>query len=480
MLWWDEVAAERPTPRPALDSDVTADVCIVGGGYTGLWTAIETKRQDPTAKVVLVEAKRVGDGASGRNGGWATGWYDELPELIERFGHDQALWLAHACSTGIDEIKRTAEEFNFDCHFRQHGALWASTAPAHDGVWDRAVQACRATGNADKLEVLDAAEAARRTGSPLVRCAARQTDGAAVHPARLVLGLLHAATTLGVRVYENTPAIKVLQGATPCVVTPRGRVSAGHVVLATNVGLLRRRELRRAAVSAGSHIVATAPLGDRLKQLPFRHGELFGDARLLVHYAQVTRSGRLVFGRGGGYIGFMGRASASESGGAIWERQVEADLRRYFPQLADVPITHRWGGAVDRAPLHLPFVGALDHRWNITYALGYSGNGVAPSVLMGRILSRLALGQQDDYTTCALVSGPPAYLPPEPFRTVGGYFVQAAIGRVERAQERGRRPGPLSSLGRRLLWATTPRWAEPRLRQSPRITPRSAVREVAK
>jgi len=458
---------------------VTADVCIVGGGYTGLWTAVEIKRQDPSADVVLIEARRVGDGASGRNGGWATGWYDELPELIEKFGLDQALWLARACADGIGEIRRTAEEFSFDCHFRQQGALWTSTAPAHDGVWERAVQACRATGNADKLEVLDPAEAARRTGSPLVRCAARQTDGAAIHPAWLVVGLLQAATALGVRVHEHTPALKLRRGAFPSVVTPAGRISARHVVLATNARLLALPALRRAAASVGSHVVATAPLGERAKELPFHHGELVGDSNMLVHYAQVTRSGRVVFGRGGGYVGAAGRPSASELTGRPWERRVEADLRRFFPQLADVPITHRWGGAVDRAPGHLPFAGTLDDHWTVTYALGYSGNGVVPSVLMGRILSRLALGRRDEYTSCALVSGPPDYFPPEPFRTVGAYLVQAAIARAERAEERGRRPDPLSALGRRLVRTTIPRPLEPRLRRRPAYPPRKSEGGVA-
>jgi hypothetical protein len=142
---------------------------------------------------------------------------------------------------------------------------------------------------------------------------------------------------------------------------------------------------------------------------------------------------------------------------------VERDLRRWFPQLADVPLTHAWGGAVDRAPGHLPFAGTLGDHETVHYATGFSGNGVAPSALLGRIVGRRALGIRDAYTSCALVSGPPHYLPPEPARVLGGVVVRDAVRRAEAAEERGERPGRVSAALRRMVWFTMPRALEPRL-----------------
>jgi glycine/D-amino acid oxidase-like deaminating enzyme len=463
VLWSDRAAGAPDGLRQApLTSSRSADVCIVGGGFTGLWTALEIKQQNPAVSVVLLEATTCGAGASGRNGGWATGWFDELPELIEHFGVQQALWLAEESSQAVARIGQTAEEFGFDAHVRQSGALWTATSPSQLGSWDRAVEACARYGRPEMLELLTGDEVRRRTGSPLPLAAARHTDAASVHPYRLVQGLLKAVLSLGVEVYEATPMQGFTRGTPVTVQTPMAVVEAAQVVLATGVWAAALPELRRAIVPAASHVIATEPLA--AKDLgEWADGSLFGDARLQVHYAQVTRDGRIVFGKGGGAVGAFGRVVPAHYWDEDSVRRVHADFVTHFPHLAGARITHSWGGAVDRAPHHMPFVGTVDGAGNIHYGVGYSGNGVAPSALIGRILGRRAVGVVDDYTACALVSGPPAYLPPDPIRYVGGRMVQAGIGRAEAAEAAGRRPDPISALLRRLLWTTTPRWAEPRL-----------------
>jgi glycine/D-amino acid oxidase-like deaminating enzyme len=217
------------------------------------------------------------------------------------------------------------------------------------------------------------------------------------------------------------------------------------------------RELRRAFLPVASHIVATEPIPDRLAGLDWT---LFGDTRTLVHYAQVSPDGRIVFGRGGGVFGTAGRVTGRHFADPRVVDVVAADLRRWFPALADVAITHAWGGPVDHAPGHLPFVGQIGAA--VHYAAGFSGNGVAPSAFLGRILGRRVLGVRDELTSCGLVGGPPGYLPPEPLRTAGGWLVRDAVGRAEATEERGGRPDPMTDALRRLVWFTVPRALEPR------------------
>jgi glycine/D-amino acid oxidase-like deaminating enzyme len=457
------MAAEAVAERPPLSATVEADVCIVGGGYTGLWAAIELLEADPQLRVVLLERESCGFGASGRNGGWVTGWFDELDALVERFGPEQGLRLAERSSAAIARIGGFAAEHGIECDFRQRGARWTAMAPAQTAAFGGAREAVAASGRPEMLEELDAEEVRRRTGSPLPLAAVRHTDAAAVQPAKLVRGLRRAAMEMGARVFEGTPMVGLELGQPVRVEAPAGAVRAERVILATGVYSGGFRALRRAFVPVGSHLVATEPIPERLGGLPWAEGELFGDARLMVHYAQVSAGGRVVFGRGGGAIGPAGRVLARHHHDPRAVAEVIADFRRWFPELADVRITHSWGGAVDRAPGHLPFVGALDREERVLYGLGYSGNGVGPSALVGRILALRALGSDDPDAASPLFSGPPGYLPPEPLRTLGGILVRAAVKRAEEAEEAGERAGPPGRL-RGLVSARTPAWLEPRLR----------------
>jgi glycine/D-amino acid oxidase-like deaminating enzyme len=330
------------------------------------------------------------------------------------------------------------------------------------GGWEREIAAERRVGVPGRLEPLPADELRGRTGSPVIIGGVHATDGAAVQPALLVRGLRRALLRRGVRIFEHTPMTDVRCGEPAVVVTPRGHVTALSVVLALGAWASRLRELRRAVVPVGSHIVLTEPIPERIAALGWTGGELLGDTRLLVHYAQVTRDGRIAFGRGGGAIGFGGRVLGRHFTDPATVKVVAAGFRRWFPALADVKLTHAWGGAVDRAPGHLPFAGSLGE--GVEYVTGFSGNGVAPSVLLGRIAARRALGMDDDYTRCAITGGPPSYLPPEPFRIAGGVVVRDAVRRAEGAEERGEQAGAVTSALRKLVWFTTPRALEPRLR----------------
>jgi glycine/D-amino acid oxidase-like deaminating enzyme len=432
-----------------------------------MWAALEVVEQAPDAKVVLIEAEGCGFGASGRNGGWVTSWHDELEDLLARFGADRARWLVERSTWAIERIAEVCAGEGIDCHLRRAGGLWCATAPAQMGAWKGAIAAGARVGRPGFVERMNVEELRARTGSPVILGGARLTDAAAVQPALLARGLRRVLLRRGVTIYEGTPMLGLERGAPAVVRTAAGRVQAGAVVLGLGAWAAGIRELRRAVVPVGSHIVVTEPIPDRLAELGWTGGELLGDTRLLVHYAQVTQDGRIAFGRGGGAIGPAGRVLRSHFVDSRTVATVAAGFRRWFPQLADVRLTHSWGGAVDRAPGHLPFAGTLGGHENIHYATGFSGNGVGPSALLGRMAGRRALGLRDAYTDNALTTGPPSYLPPEPARILGGLVVRDAVQRAEGAEERGERAGPVSGRLRKLVWFTTPPAIEPRLRAHP-------------
>ncbi len=463
VFWLEEaMAVDGQLACPPLVGNRTADVCVVGGGYTGLWTAIEILEQAPDTKVVLIEAQACGFGASGRNGGHATGWHDELDVLIRHFGVDEGLRLAARSSWAIDRVIDFCEEHGIDARVRRYGMVKAAVTPMQLGKWRSAVDACEANGRGNLLVEVDGEVLRRRTGSPMPLAGTVQTDGATLQPAMLVRGLRRVALELGAQIYESTPMSGLDRGS-PCRVrTQAGCVSAGQVVLATGSWMGNIPELRRAFVPIGSSMIVTERLGARLTDRPFAEGQGFGDQRLSVHHMQVTTDGRLAFGRGGGPLGRAGRVDPAVMFDPPSMRSVARDFRRWFPDLADAKIEYAWSGPVDRAPSHLPVVGKLNKAGTVHYAIGISGNGVAPCAYLGRVLGRSVLGMQDADTQSPLTHGPIGYLPPEPIRSLGGAVVRAAVEKLEDAQERGLALN-VNPLLKKLISTTTPRVLEPRL-----------------
>jgi glycine/D-amino acid oxidase-like deaminating enzyme len=262
-----------------------------------------------------------------------------------------------------------------------------------------------------------------------------------VQPALLARGLRRIARERGVRIFERSPMTGLERGRPPAIRTTGGRVVADRIVLALNAWAARLRELRRALLVVASDIVATAPMPEP----PWDGGLSISDSRLLVNYYRTTLDGRLVFGRGGGAFAFAGRVGAVFEGPSPRAAEVEASMRSLYPDLAGVPVEASWSGPIDRTRTGLPFFGRLGGRPDILYAIGYSGNGVGPSYVGGRILASLALGLEDEWSRSGLVRDPLGSFPPEPVRYVGGLVVRAAVARKERAEDEGRAPSRLDT-----------------------------------
>ena len=430
-------APERePTPGPALQGDQRADVCIVGGGFTGLWTALRILEQAPGTEVAIVEADICGGGASGRNGGFAMSFWHHFQGLEAACGSAEALRLARASCDALVQIGSFCEEHGIDAGYRHDGWLWTATNESQLGSWESTVAATARHGEAPFVAV-ESAQLAERTGSGAHIAGVFEPTSATVQPALLARGLLRVARERGATVFEGSPMVALERGTPPVVRTPGGSVTADRVVLALNAWAGQVRELRRAFVVVSSDIVISPPVPEGLQRSGWNNGTSISDSRLLVHYYRTTTDGRIALGQGGARLGYGTRIGALFSGRSPIEGEIAAWLRSLYPFAGDQPAAS-WTGPIDRTLDGLPFFTTLG-RPDLVCGAGYSGNGVGPSVLGGRILASLALGLDDEWSRCGLVREPPRGLPPEPARYLGGRMVRAAVARKERAQDDGRR-----------------------------------------
>jgi glycine/D-amino acid oxidase-like deaminating enzyme len=447
-LWMEQ--ADRTDSPVTLRSQADVDVCVVGGGFTGLWTALSIKRRQPELAVCVVEAAECGAGASGANGGFAMTWWPKFGTLKKLFGVADAVALAQCAQQAVASIGHHAAEHAIDADFKAAGWLWAATNAAQLGSWQDTLEQAAAAGQSPYTE-LSADQVHELTGSDRHLGGVFEAGVATLHPGRLVEGLRRQALGAGVRVYEASPMVRLeKRGTGTDVVTPAGRARAKAVVLATNAALASILEVRRHVVVLDSDVVTTAPCPDRLAETGFPQGLAVSDSRRLVHYYRTTDDDRMVFGKGGGGLAFHGRTSAGVTGASSRHCAVESHLRRVLPKLNDVPITHRWSGSVDYSVDGLPFAGRLRSNPAVCYMSGFSGNGVGPSYLAGEVLASLALGSDDEWSRSPLVRTPRATLPPEPFRYVGGNVVRRALERQERLEDRGASVDVVTSLITRL------------------------------
>jgi glycine/D-amino acid oxidase-like deaminating enzyme len=432
------------------------DICIVGGGYTGLWTALKLKELDPSLDVTLLEADICGSGASGRNGGLVLGWNYKLSSLLKICGEDEALRLVRAASRAISEIGEFCDLHDIDAHFRQDGRLQTATTPLHLGSWENSVVMAERYG-LDLYQRLSPDEVAARAGSPTYVGGVLEKDSATVQPALLARGMCRVAMAKGVKIFEKSPVTAIDQGIPPTVRTAKAVVAADKVILATNAWTASIRELRRHMIVVSSDMIATAPIPDRLREIGWTGGESITDSRLMVHYHQVTRDGRIALGRGSGSLAFLGRVTQAFNGDDAKAVVVERGLRKLYPMLSDVPITHRWGGPIDRSRSGTLIFGRLGGNPRILYGIGYSGTGVAPSVVGGKILASTALDRVDEWSTTRLNQGPVILYPPDPVRFFGGLAVRQVLTKKEEGEEDGIHAGLFAKRVSALAYATLPK-----------------------
>jgi glycine/D-amino acid oxidase-like deaminating enzyme len=462
--WWlrealaDEAFAGPPAPR--LDTDATADVLILGGGYTGMWTAWFLKERDPSIDVVILEADICGGGPSGRNGGFCDGWWSGIADLIATYGEDAAKDLLVACGASPGEIGAWCEANGVDAWFRMGGDLAVASAPAHDGRWLGTIRAARRLGFEDGYHVLSAAEVRDRVDSPVFGAGMLIDDGANVQPARLARGLRRVLLERGVRIHEQTPVRRFGAGRPAAAETPFGTVSAEHAVIALGAWATPWKAFRSRLTVRGSYMAITEPAPERLAEIGWTGGESVRDFRSSVHYIRTTPDGRIAMGLGGIQPDLARRIDPRYAYDAGAVRRVAEDIVRFFPAFGDVGFAAGWGGPINVAGLSMPFFGTLPSG-NVHYGLGYTGNGVGPSHLGGKILAALTLGADDPLTRLAVVTRDPKRFPPEPIRSPGMFVANKAIFAKDDREARGMVPGWatrfVATLPRRLGFNLGPR-----------------------
>ena len=446
--WWirEALAHDPGVPCPPPAGDASADVVVVGGGFTGLWTAWWILDGAPGTRVTILEADIVGGGASGRNGGFLTGWWDYLPALVRNFGREAGLAAAMALDGAPAWVGRWAAAHGVDPWFVPGGTLVVSTSPVQDDAWSGILELARELGVEDRYLPLTGDEVRARCDSPLLRGGMLVPSDAQVQPARLARGLRRVLLERGVTIHEGTRVTDLREEAAGVrATTDTGAViTASRAVLAANAWAAGwpRGGFGARMITWSSYMVLTEPIPDRIRELGWTGGEALTDCRFTNHYFRTTADGRIAFGGGGGRAGYGGRLGrwVTEDRGSV--ALAARGFRRLFPMLDDVALTDAWGGPIDIAPNHLPSFGTLGGArgapGRIHWGHGYSGTGVGPSWLGGRILAALAQDRLDDpVARLPMVGHRPRRCPPEPFRFLGARVIREAIGAKEQRDDDG-------------------------------------------
>lgn len=443
---WFSQLDPQPVPRPALPGSRDADVCIVGAGFTGLWTALELRRADPSVDVVVLEAEVAGFGASGRNGGWVVGELAGKPSTwVERGGRDGLLAQAAAIQATVDEVGAAVEREGIDCDFAKGGSLHVAQTPlqlermrehhASEVEWGLA----QAAGT----ELLDAAQTAARVNVDRVLGGRWFPHCARVQPAKLARGLADAAERAGAVIHEGTRVTRIepgSDGSRPVAHTERGTVRARVVVRATEGYTARVEGQRRALVPLNSSMIVTEPLDAATwAQLGWERAECLLDGQLRYVYLQRTADGRIAIGGRGVPYRFGSRTDREGPLPGATARELRDRLVELFPVLRDAGIAAGWHGVLGVPRDWTPAVG-LDRATGLAWGGGYVGEGVAAANLAGRTLRDLVLRQETELAGLPWVAPPARPWEPEPLRFAGVRAVNALMVAADRREARTGRP----------------------------------------
>jgi glycine/D-amino acid oxidase-like deaminating enzyme len=447
--WWlrEALAAEGPSLlAPSLFGEASADVAIVGGGYTGMWTAYFLGEMAPETRIVLLEADICGGGPSGRNGGFLHGWWENLPYLAERYGPAEGLRIAEACDEVVGGVGEWCKRHAVDAWFTLNGYLRVNAFPALANDWGGTMAEMDRLGAPGQLEHMDRGAVQAVCASPAFGEGLFMPSAATVQPARLARGLRRILLERGVRIHEGTSVERLESDAGGVrLTTRRGSVRAERAVLAVNAWAAGWPGFRTRVLAWGSYMVLTEPIPDRLAELGWIGGEAIADSRFTISYFRTTRDGRIAFGAGVGAAGFDGRIGPVFTHDHHAIERVVANFRHLFPMLADVRIEDAWGGPIDITADRFPELGSREGG-RVLYAHGFAGNGVGPARLAGRMLAARLAGGGDPIASLPIFGRRQRFLPPEPFRFVGARAIREALIQRDDALDAGRRPGPHTRL----------------------------------
>ncbi len=441
-FWWHDLGG-LPEPRAPLPGDLDLDVCIVGAGYTGLWTALHLATLQPGLRVGIVEQRFAGFGASGRNGGWLTNSVTGGREqYVTADGHDAAVAQQRALNDAVDEVIRVTTRLGIEADIHRGGELEIARTPAQLARLQRTAAAEKEWSDTD-IEVLDARAAAARVDVAGVLGGIWHPHCARIHPAKLARGLATAVENAGVAIYENTTATVIEPGR---VRTDRGTVRADIVIRATEGFTANVAGQHRTWLPMNSSMIVTEPLPPHFWDAVGWEGrETLGDFAHVYMYAQRTADDRIAFGGRGVPYRYGSRV---DTDGATHKRTVaslSALLHAFFPAARDVGIAHAWAGVL-AVPRDWSASVGFDRSTGLGWAGGYVGTGVTATHLAGQTLADLVLGRDTDRTRLPWVGHRARRWEPEPLRWLAVNAIYAAYRGADRLEDRG--SGRTSGLAR--------------------------------
>ncbi|MFE3325652.1 NAD(P)/FAD-dependent oxidoreductase [Streptomyces sp. NPDC059176] len=426
---------------PALTGDERTDLLVIGGGYSGLWTALLAKERDPERDVVLIEGREVGWAASGRNGGFCAA------SLTHGLGNGLARWpgelakLEELGARNLDAIESAVAAYGIDCDFERSGEIDVATEPHQLDELRELHEEAERLGFGG-LELLDRDAVRAEVDSPTFLGGLWDRRGVAMlHPAKLAWGLKQACRDHGVRIYENTRALRLSSaGAGMAVRTSYGRVFARRVALGTNVFPSLVRRLRSYTVPVYDYALMTEPLSpDQLTSIGWKNRQGLGDSANQFHYFRITADHRILWGGYDAIYPYGGKVTAEMDHRPETYLKLAGQFFTCFPQLEGLRFSHAWGGAIDTCSRFSAFFGTA-HRGKVAYAAGYTGLGVGATRFGADVMLDLLAGERTERTELDMVRTKPLPFPPEPVAWAGIGITKWSLAR---ADARG---------GRRNLW----------------------------
>lgn len=423
-FWLD--SPEAPAPTPPLVQDTRADLLVVGGGFTGLWAAIQAKEQDPDLDVLLIEAGRVAHGASGRAGGIiSTSIMHGLPNAVRVFPQDIAQLEAFG-RDNLDGFEATLARYGIDADIEWNGEMTVAVSDEHLAALRADYELHSRYGH--QVEWLDRDQLAEQIRSPLFAGAmwSRERSGT-VHPAKLAWGLRRAALQLGVRLHELTPLVSLRDlGRELEVQVPAGCIRAPRVLLGSGTAKVGVGDIHRRVAAVRDHVLATEPLSaEQRSRIGWAQRQGIYDTRTQLNYFRLTRDHRIVFG---GLLSYHydGQANPPQDARVETYHRLGEAFYRTFPQLADVRFSHAWGGPIDYCSRGSVFA-KLYLGGKAVFVAGYTGFGIGASRFGARMGLNMLLDRPGPERQLDIARLSPLWIPPEPLRWLGARITFHAI-----------------------------------------------------
>lgn len=440
--WWLD-DKDRPDPVSPLIATRTCDLAVVGGGYSGLWTALLAKQRDPSRDIVLLEGRTIGWAASGRNGGFCSAslthgqangmdWYPRDMPRLERLGREN-----------LAGILQTIDDFGIDCNVERTGELLVATEPYQ--LEDLEAEYQRELDFSDNVELLDEAAIRAQLDSPTYLGGVWNRDATVlVDPARLAWGLAQACRELGVEIYEHSHVQSLYSDDNKMVLTTAsGMVRANRVALGTNAFPSLLKRVRPYIIPVYDYVMATEPLTDeQLASIGWANRQGVGDAGNQFHYYRLTEDNCIIWGGYDAIYHFAGRIDLALTQRPATFARLAEHFFDTFPQLEGIRFTHTWGGVIDTCSRFFPFFGSA-YRGRVAHATGYTGLGVGATRFGANVMLDLLSGEETELTSLKTVRSKPIPFPPEPLRSAVVQLTRWSIARAD------------ANEGNRNLWLKT-------------------------